>query len=144
MVEPVFIGRLKQNFRANAMKNAKIAEKDFDEWAELAKRDPSSFEQMRLAAIDQFIENAPADSRERLRRLQWRIDQERRLAHTPLNACIRLSRMMWNNVLGKGGLRERFEELGDLLQGQPPAPSAPVDNREQSTARVLAFARAND
>ena len=94
---------------------------------------------MRLAAIDEFIDNAPAEQRDRLRKLQWRIDQERRLARTPMNACIRISRMMWDNILGNGGLRDRFAELSGLLQGD----SAPVSSQlsGESTAEVLAFAR---
>lgn len=121
------------------MKSIKIAERDFEDWAEMAKQDPASFEQMRLAAIDEYIESVPAGQRERLRRLQWRIDQERRLARTPMNACIRISRMMWDNILGRGGLRDRFVELGSLLQsGATPADSGASG---EATAEVLAFAR---
>ena len=123
-------------------KNVKIAEKDFDHWAEMAQSDPSSFEQMRLAAIDEFIDSVPEESRQRLRQLQWRIDQERRLARNPLNACIRLSSMMWKNVLGKGGLRERFEELGGVLQGKTAIDE--LEQRHQPEAQVLSFARAAD
>ncbi len=121
------------------MKNIKIGEKDFNDWAEMARQDPAGFEAMRLAAIDEFIDNAPAEQRDRLRKLQWRIDQERRLARTPMNACIRISRMMWDNILGNGGLRDRFAELSGLLQGD----SAPVSSQlsGESTAEVLAFAR---
>ncbi len=121
------------------MKNIKIGEKDFNDWAEMARQDPAGFEAMRLAAIDEFIDNAPAEQRDRLRKLQWRIDQERRLARTPMNACIRISRMTWDNILGNGGLRDRFAELSGLLQGD----SAPVSSQlsGESTAEVLAFAR---
>ena len=122
------------------MKSTKIAEREFDEWANMAEQDPAGFEAMRLQAIEDFIGSAPPAQQERLRRLQWRIDQERRLARTPMNACIRLSRMMWSNVLGPGGLRERFEELGELLQGRPAATPEPV----AEPAQVLAFARARD
>jgi hypothetical protein len=127
------------------MNKVNIAEKSFDEWAELAKNDPSTFEQMRLAAIDRYIESAPYHSRARLRRMQWRIDQERRLARNPLNACLRMTRMMWDSVLGRGGLREHFEHLNGLLGGAKHPPSAavtPVEERE--SAQVLAFARAAD
>lgn len=123
------------------MKNTRIAEKDFAEWAETAEQDPAAFEKMRLAAIDDFIQNVPEENRERLRRLQWRIDQERRLARTPMNACIRLSRMMWKNVLGPGGLRERFDELGGILQGDK-TPTVEVEN--ERACQVLAFVRAGE
>ena len=122
------------------MKNTKIAERDFDEWAEMAREDPTAFEKMRLAAINRCIEDAPDEHRERLRRLQWRIDQERRMARTPMNACLRISRMMWDNILGQGGLRERLVELGGLLQGDS-SPAASGGSGGAPSATVLAFAR---
>ena len=78
------------------------------------------------AAIEAAIGNASPSSQTRLRRLQWRIDQERRLARTPMGACIRLSNLMWRSVLGPGGLQERFGELQRLLGGEQTV----VDNRE--------------
>ena len=87
------------------------AKMDFDAWSAMARNDPEAFESMRLAAIEAAIASAPAAKRERLRRLQWRIDQERRRARTPLAACMRISRMMWRSVLGPGGLQDRFSEL---------------------------------
>jgi len=139
MAELRCIGNPKHNFRVSRMRNIKIAEKDFEDWAEMARQDPASFEQMRLAAIDEYIASVPAQQRERLRRLQWRIDQERRLARTPMNACIRISRMMWENVLGRGGLRERFVELSGLLQAHTGTDVASPP--EQDSAEVLVFAR---
>lgn len=143
-VELICIGCSFNNFRVSGMKNTKIAERDFSEWAEAAERDPAAFEQMRLAAIEDYINSVPEESRERLRRLQWRIDQERRLGRTPMGACIRLSRMMWKNVLGDGGLRERFQELGQLLgatRKASPEAAVPTDGRG---AQVLAFVRAQE
>lgn len=99
------------------MQQRKIAAVDFDSWMKTAREDPEAFEAMRLAAIEDVINRAPEANRERLRRLQWRIDQERRLAKTPLSACIRLSRMMWRNVTGPGGLQERFAELQRTIAG---------------------------
>ena len=69
------------------------------------------FEALRLAAIEAVIADASASSQTRLRRMQWRIDQERRLARTPMGACLRLSRMMWQNVAGPDGLQARLAEL---------------------------------
>jgi len=109
---------------------------DFDTWSEVAEKDPKAFERMRLDAIEACINSAPEGNRDRLRRLQWRIDQERRLARTPLGACVRISRMMWQSVLGEGGLRERFLELGSYL-GALEKPSQGVAR----SAEVLQFAR---
>jgi hypothetical protein len=99
------------------MERRKTAAVDFDSWMRTAQEDPEAFEAMRLAAIEDVINRAREANRERLRRLQWRIDQERRLAKTPLSACIRLSRMMWRNVTGPGGLQERFAELQRTIAG---------------------------
>lgn len=122
------------------MEQKNIAEKntseiDFDTWSDLARNDPEQFESMRLAAIEKAIAQAPVENRDRLRRLQWRIDQERRLAGTPLAACMRISRMMWKAVLGRGGLQQR---IGELQQYDG---SAPV---ELAPAQVVAFGRRRD
>ncbi len=118
-------------------------ELDFDRWSRLAKSDPDAFEVARQEAIDAMIESFPADSRDRMRRLQWRIDQERRLAKSPMGACIRLSRMMWRQLLGEGGLRERLLGLGGELGGHadPVAASRPS---AAEGAQVLAFSRVAD
>lgn len=121
------------------MENKKTAEIDFDTWSEMARNDPRAFEAMRLAAIEAVIESAPEANRERLRRLQWRIDQERRLARTPMAACLRISRMMWRAVLGPGGLNERFSELQGTFHGQTGEPVT-----RQAPAEVLSFARSRD
>ena len=90
--------------------------KEFDEWASLASSDPDGFEKLRQALIDQFIQEAPAERRHRLRCLQWRIEQERARSKTPLGACIRLSRMMWDKVLARGGLVDHLQGLSHTLE----------------------------
>jgi hypothetical protein len=67
---------------------------DFDQWARLARRDPAAFEARRMAMIERIIESADDDQRRRLRGLQFRIDMERRRARNPMDACMRLNRMM--------------------------------------------------
>ena len=84
---------------------------DFDQWLKLANTDMSAFEALRRATINQVIEQAPEEQQDRLRRLQWRIDQERRRCKSPMGACIRISRMMWDQMMGEGGLVERLHEL---------------------------------
>jgi hypothetical protein len=122
------------------MKKRKTAEIDFDAWSEMARTDPGTFERMRLAAIERAIERASASNRQRLRCLQWRIDQERRLAKNPMAACLRISRMMWRTVLGPGGLNDRFGELQGLFSERP-------GERQANPAlpgEVVAFARSRD
>jgi len=122
------------------MENKKKAEIDFDTWSAMAREDPETFESMRLAAIEAAIASAPQSNRQRLRCLQWRIDQERRLARTPMAACLRISRMMWRTVLGPGGLNDRFGELQGLFSeraGEPP-PGVSLGGQ------VVAFVRTSD
>ena len=84
---------------------------DFTQWSNLAQQDINSFESMRLAAIEEFIESAPERQQHRLRCLQWRIDQERRLSRSPMGACIRISRMMWESLMGEDGLVSHMQQL---------------------------------
>ena len=124
------------------MQNNKTAEIDFDTWSEMARADPETFELMRQAAIEAAIMGAAEHNQVRLRRLQWRIDQERRLASSPMAACLRISRMMWRTVLGPGGLNDRFGELQGLFSEHPgeqrPGPSL------AGGGEVVAFARSRD
>jgi hypothetical protein len=76
---------------------------DFDHLLKLAEQDPIRFEDMRQAAIDDFISTLPEERQVRMRRLQWRIDQERR-NRTPLSACMKISSMMWDHMVGPRGL----------------------------------------
>ena len=123
------------------MHTKNTAEIDFDTWSELAKTDPGAFEALRLEAIEAVIASAPEANRERLRRLQWRIDQERRLARTPMAACVRISRMMWRSLLGPNGLHERISEQQQMVAGNAPA-SQPTS--EPVLAEVVAIRRAAD
>jgi len=102
---------------------------DFDQWAALAASDPEAFETRRAQLIDATIRRAPAGKQQRLRCLQWKVDQVRRLSRTPLAACVRMSNMMWESVLNEGGLLE-------ALEGR--AQSAPTGRPK---ARLLAFPR---
>jgi hypothetical protein len=128
------------------MEKKKTAEMNFDAWSEMARNDPQRFEAMRLAAIEAVIEGAPEANRERLRRLQWRIDQERRLARTPMGACVRISRMMWRALLGPNGLNDRFGELQRLVRGQGAVTGTGPDAASvgRKGGQVVAFARPRD
>lgn len=71
---------------------------DFDDWMTLAQEDPDTFEAMRKRCIDEFINQVPEEKRVRLRGLQWRIDQTRKINKTPLASCIAISNMMWDSL----------------------------------------------
>lgn len=143
-----FIGRVGKRFSTVSKIEHKASEAlDFDRWMKLAQDDPESFEATRAAVIEQLIESFPVENRERMRRLQWRIDQERRLAKSPMGACMRLSKMMWRQLLGEGGLRDRLQELAVAMGGgehQPRQPRQAAPARSAGSARVLAFSRAAD
>jgi len=99
---------------------------DFDAWARLASDDPQAFEIRRNQAVDQLIRQAPSHKQQRLRCLQWKLDQIRRVAPTPLAASIRMNRLLWESLVGADGLLERLK--------QPPQ----ARNRRH-TARVIPF-----
>ncbi|MDZ7661598.1 DUF3135 domain-containing protein [Thiohalophilus sp.] len=81
---------------------------DFDDWVRLAKTDPARFEDLRDRVLDYCITRAPTDRQERLRRLQWRINQVRNTASNPLSACISISNMMWSSF---SHLDEAYDDL---------------------------------
>jgi len=105
---------------------------DFDQWLKLANTDMPAFEALRRTMINQVIEQAAEEQRDRLRRLQWRIDQERRLCKSPMGACVRISRMMWDRLMGQDGLLERLQELTDS--------GFPRPGRSRQRARVIPLA----
>ena len=85
---------------------------DFDEWRVLASRDPEKFEVERRKALDAAIARAPEKRRQRLRGLQWQVDQVRGLSPNPLAACISLSDMMWEALAGDKGLLKTLRGQG--------------------------------
>ena len=71
---------------------------DFDEWMVLAKNSPDEFEEKRREHIELFFENIPEEKQDRLKGLQWQIDQMRKLSRSPMASCIAISNMMWDSV----------------------------------------------
>ena len=108
---------------------------DFDEWSRLAKTDPAAFEARRLALIEEYLDQFPPLDQRRLRGLQFRIDMERRRARTPLAACMRLSAMMWDSLLGNRGLKNAI----DLLLHSSRSNASPVWRAPSVSARILPF-----
>lgn len=97
---------------------------DFEQWSELAKADPDAFEAKRAEAIDAMIQQLPEPKRERMRCLQWKIDQVRGQASNPMAACIKLSEMMWDSLVGPGGMKDMLERVSN--QNCKPLPKARV------------------
>lgn len=100
---------------------------DFDTWATLAREDAAAFERRREGLLQQFIAQAPQHLQERLRRLQWRIDAERRRYKHPLKSCMAVHAMMWESMYSSGGLLEALNTLREPLLGQSQEPSRSAD-----------------
>jgi len=101
----------------------------FEEWANLAQEDPAAFETKRQEMIDKLIEGAPEDLRQRLRSFQWRIDMERQRSANPLQACIRISNMMWDLIYADRGFLWSLQAMSDpsALLNAVPAESGSAD-----------------
>lgn len=113
---------------------------DFNEWCVLARTDPEAYARRRTALIRTAIESASERNRGRLNGLQFRIDAECILAHTPLKACLRISSMMWDSF---NGLNEALESLSGHTPAQELAAQfdVPSENTggDRPVARVLPF-----
>jgi hypothetical protein len=107
----------------------------FDAWASLARHDPQAFEAARRQVLQSLIESAPITQRRRLEGLQWQIDRERERVDAPLASCIKLSSMMWDKVLGEGGLVDNLEQLSGVK---------PIQEHPRRQAAVLPFVRRPD
>lgn len=102
---------------------------DFEDWASLAQSDPAAFEAKRQDMIDKLIEGAPEELRKRLRSFQWRIDMERQRSANPLQACIRISNMMWDLIYADRGFLWSLQAMSDpsSLLAAVPAESVSAD-----------------
>lgn len=118
------------------METIKSEKFNFDEWSQLAKRDPDAFEARRRLLIEQVIQHATDANRARLRGLQFRLDMERRRSRTPLGACLRISDMMWHAMLGPGGLQVSLAHLVGIMAGKPCNPPAKT---QPATACLIHF-----
>lgn len=81
-----------------------LQKRDFDSWLNLSRKDPDHFEIQRQNFIAEAIAQAPEERQQRLRGLQWRIEQMRQRAKTPTSACISISDLMWDVFAGENGL----------------------------------------
>ena len=113
---------------------AKPAKKgfDFDYWKNLSKNNPEAFESARKQEIDQYISNLKDENvQDRMRRLQWRVEMERKRSKSPMDSAVRIYDMMWESV-GKN-----FEAIQDLTEQFKPEEER--KSTKPSNAKVLAF-----
>ena len=71
---------------------------DFDTMLQLHKNDSKALDRIKKEASEALVCNASPDSQRRLRGLQFQIDMELRKSKTPLDGCIRISRMMHESL----------------------------------------------
>ncbi len=102
----------------------------FDEWMQLAQDNPDAFEAKRLDAIQGVISCTEGYSQKRLEGLQWQIDQMRTSTESPMAACLNISKSMWENVQGEGGLLDTLNQLTG---------KTPMKVKEENLAEVLQF-----
>ncbi len=84
---------------------------NFEYLANLAASNPDKFEEHREKLINEFIQKMPSDKKDWLKKIQWRVDQARRQAKTPIGACILISNMMMESVYGRDGMLKSLESL---------------------------------
>jgi len=84
---------------------------DFSEWAELSKSDPQQFEQRRKEVIERQMSQCREQNIPRIKGLQWRIEQERKLASSSMDSCIRIYNMMWDHVLADNGMLKALQSI---------------------------------
>jgi hypothetical protein len=76
---------------------------DFDSLVQLAQNDPVALEQLRMELVEQHIAGRPETQRQKLERMQFRINGVIRRASNPVHTCVLL-----NDLL--------MESAADLLQ----------------------------
>lgn len=112
------------------MQEKSLTKLDFDEVAALARQDPEAYEQYRLDAVEALINSASRKNQQHLRRLQWRIDQERKRAPNATAACVKIYQMMWDSFSGDNGF------IDIICNGNYPSQNA---SDTSSRAKVLPF-----
>ncbi|HIF51831.1 MAG TPA: DUF3135 domain-containing protein [Thiotrichaceae bacterium] len=103
---------------------------DFDEWVKLAKEDPDAFESKRKQAIQEILDDTSPEIKRRMEGIQWQIDQICSTSSNPMSSCLKISQMMWGNVLGENGLVEHMHRLNspELVNTIKPKELATVTN----------------
>ena len=66
----------------------------FEEWKKLFETDPKAFEKKRQEEIEKAIAEARPENQNKLRQLQWIIDEEIKKSGNPLTACAKLNGMI--------------------------------------------------
>jgi hypothetical protein len=113
-------------------KAAKAQRVDIQTWIELAVSDPDKFEAMRAEAIERVIAASSEKHQERLRCLQWRVDQLRERSATPMAATIAISKLMWDSFYR---LHDSYQDLA----GRHDAPRLAASQPASQSAKIIPF-----
>jgi len=110
----------------------KLPEFDFELWSRLAKESPETFDAMCTASINEIIEHAAPDRQRRLEGLQWQLDQISQSSATPLSACMKISKLMWEQVTEEDGLQDKVNQLYQPAESMPGV-------KEKQDAEIIPF-----
>lgn len=108
-----------------------------EELSKLARDDPPAYEALRREIIDDFIDNAPDKLKPRLRGLQFRVDNLRRLSRSALGSTVKIYDLMWKSFVAMNYQWQEFVNMKDSLPGQ----CSREDGRglPEHSARILQF-----
>lgn len=95
----------------------------FDELVKMYKDSPDALESLRLSLIEEVILSAPEEKRLRLRGLQFQIDAQRSMAKNPIDATIRISRMLQDSFVK---LRAALESVQGVTVNKPSSTNKPL------------------
>jgi len=105
---------------------------------ELAENDPEALERIRKEATEDPINDAPESCQQRMKGLQFQIDMEIRRSKSPLESCIRVSRMMHNTLWQFRDVMQ--QTLGaEPLKSKPPFATEQNEEKPTSSAKILQF-----
>ena len=85
---------------------------NFDEWLELAQKNPEKFERRRTEEIEKIIKSSPPETKKRLERLQWKVNEERRKLKNPLSSAAVIAVF---EILEKENLVEKCNQVGACM-----------------------------
>ncbi|MCW8994835.1 MAG: DUF3135 domain-containing protein [Psychromonas sp.] len=83
---------------------------DFDTLKDLFEHSPEKVELILRTNIEKIFANASEKNLRRLQGLQFQIDAQRRLSKNPIDACIRISRMMNDSFIELNTVLNDFVE----------------------------------
>jgi hypothetical protein len=112
----------------------------FDELVKLHKSSPDELEALRLSLIEEVILSAPEEKQARLRGLQFQIDAQRSMAKNPIDATVRISRMLQDSFVKLRAALEVVQGKDANKQTIPQSnPERLQSNPERLQSNVVSF-----